>query len=100
MPPGTDETLVLQRSQPVNQRYYPPHGSAIGATTGLPVEVDHTGSVDLPLIGKVELSGLTIPEATDVDQASLPRETNHEAGLRTGPGVADHSPRPPSRRAA
>jgi protein involved in polysaccharide export with SLBB domain len=66
MPPGTDETLVLQRSQPINQRYYPPHGSAIGATTGLPVEVDHTGSVDLPLIGKVELSGLTIPEATDV----------------------------------
>jgi protein involved in polysaccharide export with SLBB domain len=66
MPPGTEETLVLQRTQPVNQRYYPPHGSSIGASTGLPVEVDHTGSVDLPLIGKIELTGLTIPEATDV----------------------------------
>jgi protein involved in polysaccharide export with SLBB domain len=66
LPPGTDETLVLQRTQPVNQRYYPPNGSVIGATVGMPVEVDHTGSVDLPLVGKINLAGTTIPEATDV----------------------------------
>jgi len=66
IPPGMDDTLVLQRSQPVNQRYYPPHGSVIASTTGLPVEVDQTGSVDLPLIGKISLAGLTLPEATDV----------------------------------
>ena len=66
VPPGTGETPVLQRTQPINQRYYPPHGSVVGATTGLPVEVDHTGGVELPLIGQVNLSGLTLPEATEV----------------------------------
>jgi len=66
MPPGVNETVILQRTQPINQRYYPPNGSVVGATTGLPVEVDYTGSVDLPLIGKIDLTGLSIPEATDV----------------------------------
>ena len=65
-PPGTEETLVLQRTQPVNQRYYPPNGSAIGASIGVPVAVDHTGSVELPLIGKTTLAGLTVPEATEL----------------------------------
>ena len=63
-PPGTDETLVLQRTQPVNQRYYPPNGSVVAATVGVPVEVDHTGSIELPLIGTMHLAGLTLPEAT------------------------------------
>jgi protein involved in polysaccharide export with SLBB domain len=65
LPPGVDETPVLQRTQAVNQRYYPPNGSVIGATTGLPVEVDPTGGVDLPLVGRIDLSGLTLPEATE-----------------------------------
>lgn len=64
LPPGTETTPILQRTQPVNQRYYPPHGSVVGATAGLPVLVDQDGSVELPLIGKVQLSGLTLPEAT------------------------------------
>lgn len=65
VPPGTEITPVLERSQPINQRYYPPHGSVVSATTGLPVEVDSDGTVDLPLIGRVQVSGLTIPEATE-----------------------------------
>ncbi len=65
IPPGVDETPVMPRTQAVNQRYYPPNGSVIGATTGLPVEVDPTGGVDLPLVGRIELSGLTLPEATE-----------------------------------
>ena len=36
----------------------------MGATAGLPVLVDQDGSVELPLIGKVQLGGLTLPEAT------------------------------------
>lgn len=64
LPPGTEETPILQRTQPINQRYYPPHGSVVGATAGLPVLVDQDGSVELPLIGKVQLGGLTLPEAT------------------------------------
>ena len=50
IPPGVDETPVMPRTQAVNQRYYPPNGTVIGATTGLPVEVDHTGGVELPLV--------------------------------------------------
>jgi protein involved in polysaccharide export with SLBB domain len=65
VPPGVDETPVLPRTQAVNQRYYPPNGTVIGATTGLPVEVDHTGGVELPLIGRIKLAGLTLPEATE-----------------------------------
>ena len=65
VPPGVDETPVMPRTQAVNQRYYPPNGTVIGATTGLPVEVDPTGAVDLPLVGRIELSGLTLPEATE-----------------------------------
>jgi protein involved in polysaccharide export with SLBB domain len=64
VPPGVDETLILDRTQPINQRYYPPHGSVVGATNGLPVEVDQNGMVELPLIGELNLSGMTVPEAT------------------------------------
>lgn len=64
IPPGTEGTPILQRTQPINQRYYPPHGSVIGSTTGLPVLVDQDGSVDLPFVGPVHLAGLTMPEAT------------------------------------
>ena len=66
LPPGTGDTPVMQRTQPVNQRYYPPYGSAVGATTGLPVEVDHLGGAELPFVGRVDLAGLTLPEATEV----------------------------------
>lgn len=66
LPPGVDETLVLPRTQAVNQRYYPPNGTVIGATTGVPMEVDHTGSIDLPLIGMTEIAGRTLPEATEL----------------------------------
>jgi len=65
MPPGTEGTPILQRTQPINQRYYPPHGSVIGTTTGLPVMVDQDGTVDLPFVGLVRLSGFTMQEATN-----------------------------------
>ncbi len=64
IPPGTEGTPILQRTQPINQRYYPPHGSVIGSTTGLPVLVDQDGTVELPFVGPVHLAGLTMPEAT------------------------------------
>ncbi len=66
VPPSVDDTLVLQKTQPINQRYYPPYGSVVGATIGLPFEVDHTGGVELPLMQRIELAGLTLPEATEV----------------------------------
>jgi len=79
VPTGVDQAPVLQRTQPVNQRYYPPHGSVIGATTGLPVEVDHTGGVELPLVGRIQLAGLTLPEATEaVKKAYRDKEVTKE----------------------
>ena len=84
IPPGTEGTPILQRSQPVNQRYYPPHGSVVGATTGLPVLVDQDGSVELPLVGKVQLAGLTLPEATTaVKSAYRDKEITKEDTERT-----------------
>ena len=64
VPAGAGETPILQRTQPVNQRYYPPHGSVVGATAGLPIDVDENGNIELPLIGELSVSGLTIPAAT------------------------------------
>jgi protein involved in polysaccharide export with SLBB domain len=83
VPPGVNETPVLQKTQPINQRYYPPHGSVVGATTGLPVEVDQDGKIELPLIGLLQLGGLTIPEATRaVKQAYRAKEITKEDSER------------------
>ena len=62
-PPTQDETPILQRYQTLNQRYYPPRGEIQGPSTGLPVEVYADGTIQLPLLGAVQVSGLTIPEA-------------------------------------
>ena len=64
-PPTQDETPVLQRFQTLNQRYYPPRGEVQGPSTGLPLEVYHDGTVQLPLLGAVELAGLTVPQAIE-----------------------------------
>ena len=62
-PPTQDETPILQRFQTLNQRYYPPRGEIQGPSTGLPVEVFADGTIQLPLVGAVDVAGLTVPEA-------------------------------------
>lgn len=64
-PPSIEETPVQQRNQPINQRYYPPHGSVVSPSTGLPVLVEADGSITLPLIGKLDLNGATVAQATE-----------------------------------
>ena len=64
-PPGEDETPVQNRTQAVNQRYYPPYGAEIGPSTGLPIRVTDNGTVDLPLMAPVQLEGLSISEAVE-----------------------------------
>lgn len=64
-PADEDDTPVQNRSQAVNQRYYPPYGAEVGPSTGLPVRVTSNGTVDLPLIEPVTLEGLSIPEAVE-----------------------------------
>lgn len=63
IPSSRDESPVIQRTQPVNQRYYPPNGSVTGATVGLPMQVEADGTLDLPLVGQVLVTGMTLPEA-------------------------------------
>ena len=64
-PPAIEETPVQQRNQSIQQRYYPPRGSEVGPATGLPVRVEYDGKIDLPLIDRLEVAGLTIPETID-----------------------------------
>ncbi len=61
--PSDDQgTPLVQRSQQVNQRYYPPHGGIVGPATGLPVVVNVDGTIELPIVGSFQVGGLTIPE--------------------------------------
>ncbi|MCM2373853.1 polysaccharide biosynthesis/export family protein [Aporhodopirellula aestuarii] len=64
-PSNEEETPVQQRTQAVNQIYYPPRGSVVGPLTGLPVRVEGNGTIDLPLIGDLSLAGLTMPQAIE-----------------------------------
>jgi protein involved in polysaccharide export with SLBB domain len=64
-PANEDETPVQSRAQAVNQRYYPPYGAEVGPATGLPIRVTDNGTVDLPLVEPILLSGLSISEAVE-----------------------------------
>jgi protein involved in polysaccharide export with SLBB domain len=61
-PTEAQGTPLVQRTQNVNQRYYPPRGSIVGPATGLPVVVSSDGTIELPSIGQFTAAGLTIPE--------------------------------------
>ncbi len=63
-PANEEEIPVQQRSQAVNQQYYPPRGAEIGAAAGLPVRVRDDGKIDLPLVAPIQVAGLTVPQAT------------------------------------
>ncbi|MEM9364747.1 MAG: polysaccharide biosynthesis/export family protein [Planctomycetota bacterium] len=64
-PPTEDETPIVNQVQQVNQRYYPPHGSNVGPGTGLPIRVEADGTIDLPLVGKINVNGLNVPGAIE-----------------------------------
>ncbi len=82
-PGNEDETPVQQRTQAVNQRYYPPQGSVVGPLTGLPVRVEGNGTIDLPLIGSISLDGLTMPAAVDkITQAYVSEKVLQEGKER------------------
>ncbi|MEL6108402.1 MAG: polysaccharide biosynthesis/export family protein [Planctomycetota bacterium] len=64
-PANEDETPVQQRTQAISQRYYPPRGTVVGPSTGLPIRVDEQGMLELPLIDPISVAGKTIPEAIE-----------------------------------
>ncbi|MEM9825618.1 MAG: polysaccharide biosynthesis/export family protein [Planctomycetota bacterium] len=64
-PPKENEVPILQQNQTLNQIYYPARGANLGASYGLPVRVTASGTIDLPLIGKTDVRGLTVDQAID-----------------------------------
>jgi len=62
-PTNEDETPVQERTQTVNQQYYPPHGTEVGTRMGLPVFVQANGTIEMPLIGRIDVNGLTLKQA-------------------------------------
>ena len=65
LPAEEEITPVTSRSQTINQQYYPPYGSEVGSRTGVPVPVAEDGTIELPLVGRVNVAGLSLPQATD-----------------------------------
>lgn len=65
LPPSVDETPVLSQYQTLNQRYYPPSGTIVAPSTGLPMTVGTDGTLEMPLIGRLPVDGLTVEEITD-----------------------------------
>ncbi len=65
LPPNRDATPIAQRTQTVNQQYYPPNGAEEGSRTGVPIHVDSSGGIELPLVKTINVAGLTLPAATE-----------------------------------
>jgi hypothetical protein len=65
LPASVDDTPVLEQFQSLNQVYYPPGGTILRPATGLPVTVNPDGTVELPLVGMVNVSGLTLVEVSE-----------------------------------
>ena len=64
-PASEEETPVIQQTQTLAQRYYPPRGTVVGPSTGLPIRVDQNGTVNLPLVDPVRIAGLTTSQAVE-----------------------------------
>lgn len=74
-PSEEGDAPVVQRTQQVNQRYYPPNGGIVGPSTGLPITVSAKGTIELPIIGRFQVAGLSIEEIVDELKAAY-REKN------------------------
>ncbi|MEM0926975.1 MAG: polysaccharide biosynthesis/export family protein, partial [Planctomycetota bacterium] len=82
-PANEEESPVQQRAQAVNQRYYPPRGTEVGPSTGLPIRVDDRGTIDLPLIGPISVAGKTLAEAIEaIREAYRAKEVLKEGSER------------------
>jgi len=61
-PAGLTEIPVVHQTQAVGQQYFPPTGTVKSPSFGIPLEVSADGTLQLPLIGKIDVAGLTIAE--------------------------------------
>ena len=73
-PSGDDETPVLMQQQGLSQRYYPPNGGVVSPATGLPVQIQKGGVIDLPMIGPLVIDGLTMADATEAIRSAYQQQ--------------------------
>ncbi len=66
LPPNVDDPApVVQGNTTVQQVYYPPAGNVATPSIGVPLQVSDDGSLSLPVIGSIPVSGLTVQQAVD-----------------------------------
>jgi protein involved in polysaccharide export with SLBB domain len=66
MPANPDETApVIQGAMNLQQQYYPPDGNVSGPAAGVPIQVAEDGTIPLPVVGDVNVDGLTVQQAAD-----------------------------------
>ncbi|MEM7314695.1 MAG: polysaccharide biosynthesis/export family protein [Planctomycetota bacterium] len=74
IPPQTDQSPILNNSGAVRPEYFPAGGAIRVPTVGLPLEVQSDGSLPLPLVGSIEVSGMTVKEAADKVRSAYEKE--------------------------
>ncbi len=66
LPPDPEEPIPFVPPQTnFTDIYYPPTGQNYTPAVGLPMEVNSTGELNLPAIGPIKVTGLTISQAID-----------------------------------
>lgn len=72
LPPNVDDPApVVQGNTTVQQEYYPPAGNVATPSIGVPLQVTDDGSLSLPVIGSIPVSGLTVQQAVDKISAAI-----------------------------
>jgi hypothetical protein len=65
LPPKVDEIPLIQQSMGTSSRdVYPAGGMTFTPNIGLPITLNTDGTIELPLLAPINLTGKTIPEAT------------------------------------
>lgn len=66
IPPQVENLTAMQTSQILtNNNYYPPTGFVRTPTVGVPLNVSTQGELQLPLVGALKLTGLTLDQTAE-----------------------------------
>lgn len=66
IPPNVDDAAPVIQGNLFNQQvYYPPAGNIQSPSVGVPLQVSEDGTLPLPIVGTISVSGLTIQQAAD-----------------------------------
>ncbi len=66
IPASTEEpTPMITGATNLQQIYYPPAGNVSGPAAGVPIQVGEDGTIPLPVIGNINVTGLSVQQAAD-----------------------------------